>query len=150
MMQEKNKRELKIMAEKNKSEGQRFLKENAGKEGIIVSETGLQYNVIKKGTGPIPKENDIAIVHYRGTLLDGKEVLNTYTKGQPEKLRLKNSLPAWKEGLQLMKVGAKYNFFIPPDLAYGESGCKPFIEPNAVLIYEVELLGIEPPDTEQD
>jgi FKBP-type peptidyl-prolyl cis-trans isomerase FkpA len=147
MLEEKYKRKLIALAEKSKIDGERFLKENAGKEGIIVTKTGLQYKVLKEGAGPIPKETDIVTVHYRGTLIDGKEIINTYTKGQPAKLPLRSSIPAWKEGFQLMKVGSKYNFFIPPDLAYGEDGYQPFIGPNALLIYEVELLGIVPPYT---
>lgn len=133
----------KILAYKNKTEGEMFLKENAVKEGIVVTESGLQYKVLKEGTGPVPKEEDIAVVHYRGTLLDGTEVFNTDTRGKPVKLPVKRSLPAWREGLQLMKVGAKYLFFIPPTLAYKQHGRPPLIGANAVLIYEAELLGIE-------
>ena len=133
----------KILAYKNKTEGERFLKENAAKEGIIVTKSGLQYKVLKEGTGPFPKETDIAVVHYRGTLINGIEVFNTYKRGNPVKLPLKRALPFWDEGLRLMKVGAKFRFFIPPDLAYKNFGKPPLIGANVVLIYEAELVGME-------
>ncbi len=142
-LQKRQAERQKILAYKNKTEGEAFLKENAAKEGIKVTESGLQYKILKQGTGPVPKETDIAVVHYRGTLLDGTEIFNTYTRGKPVQLPVKRSLPAWKEGLQLMKVGAKYVFFIPPELAYKQHGRPPLIGANALLIYEAELLGIE-------
>jgi FKBP-type peptidyl-prolyl cis-trans isomerase len=142
-MERRRQERQKILAYKNKTEGEKFLKENAGREGMIVTESGLQYEVLREGDGPIPKETDVAVVHYRGTLIDGKEVFNTYKLGQPVKLPVKRALPAWNEGLRLMKVGSKYRFFIPPDLAYKEFGKAPSIGPHAVLIYEAELLGIE-------
>ncbi|MGD2087651.1 MAG: FKBP-type peptidyl-prolyl cis-trans isomerase [Candidatus Aminicenantes bacterium] len=127
----------------NKIQGETFLKENAAREGVIVTGSGLQYKVLKEGTGPIPKETDIAVVHYRGTLLNGTEVFNTYKRGEPIKLPVQRSLPAWKEALQLMKVGTRFVLFIPPNLAYKNHGKPPLIGANMVLIYEVELLGIE-------
>ena len=142
-LQEREAERQKILAYKNKTEGEKFLKENAVKEGVVVTGSGLQYKVLKEGTGPVPGETGIAVVHYRGTLPDGTEVFNTYSRGKPVKLPVKRSLPAWREGLQLMKVGAKYLFFIPPQLAYKQHGRPPLIGANAVLIYEAELLGIE-------
>ena len=128
---------------RNKKLGEDFLKENATKEGVIVTKSGLQYKILKEGIGSIPKEGDIAIVHYRGTRIDGKEVFNTYQQGQPIKLPVHLSLPAWKEALQLMKTGSKFILYIPPDLAYKEHGKPPLIDPHTVLIYEAELVGIE-------
>ncbi len=142
-MERRRQERQKILAYKNKTGGEKFLKENAGREGIVVTESGLQYEVLREGDGPIPKETDIAILHYRGSLIEGKEVFNTYKLGHPVKLPVKRSLPAWNEGLRLMKVGSKYRFFIPPALAYKEFGKSPSIGPHAVLIYEAELLGIE-------
>jgi FKBP-type peptidyl-prolyl cis-trans isomerase len=142
-LQKRQAERRKILAYKNKTEGEAFLKENAAKEGIVVTGSGLQYKILKQGTGPVPKETDIAVVHYRGTLLDGTEIFNTYKRGKPVQLPVKRSLPAWREGLQLMKVGARYVFFIPPELAYKQHGRPPLINANAVLIYEAELLGIE-------
>lgn len=127
----------------NKTEAENFLKENAQKEGVVVTESGLQYKILEAGTGPIPKESDIAVVHYRGTLLNGTEVFNTYTQGQPIKLPVNLSLPAWKEALQLMKTGSKFVLYIPSHLAYKEHGKPPLIGANVLLIYEAELLGIE-------
>ena len=142
-MERRRRERQKIMAYKNKTGGEKFLEENAGRQGIIVTGSGLQYEVLRKGAGSTPKETDIAVVHYRGTLIDGQEVFNTYKLGHPVKLPVQRALPAWKEGLRLMKVGSKYRFFIPPALAYKEFGKSPLIGPHAVLIYEAELLGIE-------
>jgi FKBP-type peptidyl-prolyl cis-trans isomerase len=133
----------KARALQNKMEGEKFLKENTAGEGVIVTESGLQYKILKVGTGPIPKETDITIVHYRGILLNGTEVFNTHKRGGPIKLPVERSLPAWKEALQLMKVGTKFVLFIPPELAYKDHGKPPLIGANVVLIYEAELLGIE-------
>lgn len=140
---EKRQAQFGKMAEKNRTEGERFLKENAGKEGIIVTKSGLQYQVLKEGTGPIPKDTDIVKAHYRATLIDGTEIIDTYKRGQPAILPLQRVIPAWAEGFQLMKGGSRYKFFVPSKLAYGERGSPPLVGPNAVLIYEVELLEIE-------
>lgn len=134
----------KFQAHRNKIMGEKFLKENAEGEGVVVTGSGLQYRLLQEGSGAIPKETDIAIVHYRGRLLDGTEIFNTYKQGKPVRLPVTLSLPAWKEALQKMKVGSKFVLFIPPHLAYKDHGKPPFIEANAVLVYEAELLGIEP------
>jgi FKBP-type peptidyl-prolyl cis-trans isomerase len=139
-MQEKRR----IQGEKNLARGEAFLKENAKKQGVKVTQSGLQYMVIKEGTGPKPKANDQVKVHYRGTQIDGKEFDSSYKRGQPNTFPLQRMIRGWVEGLQLMSVGSKYKFFIPAKLAYGERGQRD-IAPNAVLIFEVELLGIEPP-----
>lgn len=129
---------------KNKEEGDAFLKENSTKEGVVTTASGLQYQVIQEGTGPTPQATDTVEVHYRGTLLDGMEFDSSYSKGQPAKFALHRVIPAWTEGVQLMKVGSKYKFFAPPNLAYGPRGSRA-IGPNAVLIFEIELLSIAPP-----
>ncbi|UCH98467.1 MAG: FKBP-type peptidyl-prolyl cis-trans isomerase [Candidatus Aminicenantes bacterium] len=143
-MNDQRQKRLKETGEKNKIAGEQFLKQNAKQEGIIVTKSGLQYKVFKEGTGPIPGKSDIVKVHYRGTLINGKEIINTYKRGQPATLPLQRVIPAWAEGFQLMKVGSRYQFFIPSKLAYGERGSPPLVGPNNVLIYEVELLGIVP------
>lgn len=132
-------------AEKNKVEGDAFLKENAKKPGIITTASGLQYKVIAEGTGPTPKATDIVKVNYRGTLIDGTEFDSSYKRGQPAVFALNRVIPAWTEGLQLMKVGGKNIIYAPSNLAYGERGAGGNILPNSTLIFEIELLGIEPP-----
>ena len=131
--------------EKNKVDGEAFLKENAKKEGVVSTASGLQYKVLIQGTGPIPKATDMVKVHYRGTLIDGTEFDSSFKRGQPAVFALNRVIPAWTEGVQLMKAGAKYMFFAPANLAYGERGAGQNIGPNSTLIFEVELLGIEPP-----
>jgi len=139
----------KDLGEKNKTEGEKFLKENAAKEGIIVTESGLQYKVIKQGTGPQPKITDNVEVNYTGTLIDGTEFESSLKRtGKPVKFPLNRVILAWREGIQLMKPGAKYKFFAPSKLCYGERGSGQAIPPNAVLIFDIDLLGIEPPKDE--
>ena len=121
-------------------EGQMFLEKNADKENIIVLLSGLQYEVIKKGMGVSPRATDTVTVHYRGTLIDGTEFDSSFKRGKPATFRLDRVIKGWTEGLQLMKPGASYRFFIPSDLAYGESGAGGLIGPNSALIFEVELL----------
>lgn len=134
----------KVQGEKNKVEGEKFLAENAKKPGVMVTASGLQYMVLKEGTGASPAAVDIVEVHYVGTLLDGTEFDSSIKRGQPAKFPLNRVIPAWTEGLQLMKVGSKYRLFAPPALAYKENGQGPVIGPNAVLIFDVELLGFQP------
>jgi FKBP-type peptidyl-prolyl cis-trans isomerase len=141
IMQEKRK----AQGEKNQAEGEAFLKENAKKEGVITTKSGLQYKVIKEGTGAVPKGTDKVKVHYKGTLIDGTEFDSSYKRGEPASFFLNRVIPGWTEGVQLMKVGATYKFFIPANLAYGQRGSRN-IGPNAVLIFDIELLGIEPPE----
>lgn len=137
----------KTLGEKNKAEGEQWLKENAQKEGVIVTSSGLQYKVLKEGTGPTPSSTDVVTVHYVGTLIDGTEFDSSIKRGEPAKFPLNRVISGWTEGLQLMNKGAKYKFFIPPDLGYGARGQGDKIGPNTVLIFEVELLGFEPPKT---
>lgn len=132
----------------NKAKEEAFLKENSQKPGIKVTASGLQYRAITEGTGPMPKESDTVKVHYRGNLLDGTEFDSSYKRNEPAVFPLKNVIPGWTEALQLMKVGSKYQFFVPSHLAYGENGAGQVIGPNATLVFEVELLSIEKPAQE--
>jgi len=126
----------------NAAEGDKFLLENRVKEGVQVTDSGLQYKVIQMGEGAKPAATDRVTVHYRGTLLNGEEFDSSYSRNQPMTFQLDQVIPGWTEGVQLMPVGSKFMFYIPPGLAYGENGGGP-IGPNAKLIFEVELLGIE-------
>jgi len=130
-------------AEKNRKEGMAFLAENGKKEGIVTLKSGLQYRIIKKGTGRRPKATDRVVVHYRGTLIDGTEFDSSYKRGKPATFAVKGVIKGWTEALQLMRKGAKWQLFIPPELAYGERGAGSLIGPNSVLIFEVELLDIK-------
>ncbi len=129
--------------EKNMKEGAEFLEANKKKEGVKVLPSGLQYKVIKSGDGPSPKETDKVKTHYKGTLINGTEFDNSYSRGEPAVFPVNGVIKGWTEVLQLMKVGDKWEVYIPADLAYGERGAGGTIPPNATLIFEVELLGIE-------
>jgi FKBP-type peptidyl-prolyl cis-trans isomerase FklB len=143
--QMKQREERKKQGEANKEKGKKFLEENKAKQGIVTLESGLQYKILKKGTGASPKATDSVKCHYKGTTIDGKEFDSSYKRGQPATLALNRVIKGWTEGLQLMKEGGKWQFFIPSELAYGNRGAVPNIGPNEVLIFEVELLGIEKP-----
>ena len=126
----------------NAAEGDKFLLENRDKEGVQVTDTGLQYKVVVIGDGAKPAASDKVTVHYRGTLLNGEEFDSSYSRNQPTSFQLDQVIPGWTEGVALMPVGSKFMFFIPPGLAYGPNGGGP-IGPNATLIFEVELLSID-------
>ena len=130
-------------ASKNGDEGKRYLEANKKKEGIKVTKSGLQYKVIKPGTGAKPKAEDTVVTHYKGTLIDGTEFDSSYSRNQPATFPVKGVIKGWTEALQLMPVGSKWQLFIPSDLAYGERGSGPKIGPNSTLIFEVELLEIK-------
>jgi FKBP-type peptidyl-prolyl cis-trans isomerase len=130
------------LAGTNAKNGQAFLEENKTKPGVKTTDSGLQYEVITEGTGAKPGPDDQVTVHYRGTLIDGTEFDSSYKRGEPASFMLGGVIPGWTEALQLMPVGSKYRFWIPPDLAYGERGAGQIIGPNATLIFEVELIGI--------
>ena len=136
----------KAAGEKSAAEGAKFLEENKKKEGVKTTASGLQYKVIKEGTGAQPKATDTVTVNYRGTLIGGKEFDSSYKRGQPATFPLNGVIKGWTEGLQLMKTGSKYQLFVPPDLAYGERAVGPDLSPNSTLIFEVELLEVKPPD----
>ncbi len=129
-------------AKENSKIGEEYLQKNKGKEGIKVTKSGLQYKVLKEGAGIIPKATDVVKVHYRGTLIDGTEFDSSYKRNQPAEFQLNQVIPGWTEGLQLMKVGSKYQLTIPSNLAYGERGNQG-IPGNSVLIFEVELLDVK-------
>lgn len=132
-------KEMEAKAASNKEEGQKFLAENKTKEGVQTTDSGLQYKVVKEGTGASPKATDMVKVHYEGKLIDGTVFDSSYERGEPIEFPLNQVIPGWTEGVQLMKKGAEYELYIPSDLAYGEAGT-PGIEPNSVLIFKVELL----------
>jgi FKBP-type peptidyl-prolyl cis-trans isomerase len=126
----------------NAAEGDAFQLENRTKEGVQVTESGLQYKVLEMGDGAKPAATDKVKVHYRGTLLNGEEFDSSYARGEPISFQLNQVIPGWTEGVQMMPVGSKFMFYIPPNLAYGPAGGGP-IGPDATLIFQVELLGIE-------
>lgn len=125
-----------------KAAGESFLSENKGKEGVKVTSTGLQYIVDKEGTGAQPTAEDEVTVHYTGKLLDGTVFDSSVNRGEPATFPLNRVIPGWTEGVQLMKEGAKYTFFIPSDLAYGPNGIPNVIPPHSTLIFDVELIKV--------
>ncbi len=129
--------------EKNLKAGQTFLAENKTKEGVVTLPSGLQYKVITPGTGKTPKATDKVKTHYRGTLIDGTEFDSSYKRGKPATFPVNGVIKGWTEALQLMKEGAKWQLFIPPDLAYGKRGAGNKIGANATLIFDIELISIE-------
>ncbi|MGZ5045491.1 MAG: FKBP-type peptidyl-prolyl cis-trans isomerase [Methylobacter sp.] len=130
--------------EENKAAGTAFLAENAKKPNIITTASGLQYEVLTPGTGTVsPKATDNVTVHYKGTTIDGTEFDSSYSRGEPATFPLNRVIAGWTEGVQLMKEGAKYRFYIPSELAYGEQGAGRAIGPNAALIFDVELIKIQ-------
>jgi len=138
--QEESKR---LQSERNLIEGDKFLAANAKKKGVTTLPSGLQYQIVTKGEGNPPKVTETVTVHYRGTLIDGTEFDSSYSRNQPATFALNRVIKGWTEGLQLMKPGAKYKLFIPPDLAYGERGAGSKVGANSTLIFEVELLSVE-------
>jgi FKBP-type peptidyl-prolyl cis-trans isomerase FklB len=130
--------------ETNKAEGAAFLKSNAAKAGVTTLPSGLQYEIVTAGTGAVPKADDVVLCNYRGTLLDGTEFDSSYREGQPISFPVGGVIRGWTEVLQKMPVGSKWRVYIPSNLAYGEKGAGPDIGPNAVLVFEIELLSIQP------
>ncbi len=131
-----------LMAQSPLEKGDTYMKQNAGKPGVQTTASGLQYEVLREGTGRMPAATDKVEVNYRGTLLDGTEFDSSYKRGQPIDFRLNQVIKGWTEGVQLMKEGAKYRFVIPPKLAYGQRGAPPAIGPDETLIFEVELIKV--------
>ena len=129
--------------EENKAAGIAFLTENGKKESVKTTASGLQYEVITEGTGASPSASDSVTVHYKGTTIDGTEFDSSYKRGSPATFPLNRVIAGWTEGVQLMKEGAKYRFYIPSDLAYGPRGAGPIIGPNSTLIFDIELLKVQ-------
>ena len=142
-MMAKGETKNKADSEKNLKAGDAFLAENGKKEGVKTTASGLQYKVLKSGSGASPKKSDLVKVHYHGTLIDGKVFDSSVQRGEPVTFQVDGVIPGWVEALQLMKVGDKWQLCIPAKLAYGPNVPDPLIGPNATLVFEVELLGIE-------
>lgn len=141
-MQAKMQQEMQAMGEKNRAAGDAFLSKNRKVKGVKETASGLQYKVLKQGSGKKPGLNDTVVAHYRGTLISGEEFDSSYKRGQPTEFPLTGVIKGWTEALQLMPVGSKYQLYIPSDLAYGSQG-NPRIPPNSTLIFDVELVGIK-------
>ncbi|MGM0569266.1 FKBP-type peptidyl-prolyl cis-trans isomerase [Marinobacter sp.] len=140
---ERKEAEQAVVAEKNQKEGEEFLTENAKRDGVVVTESGLQYKVITEGTGNYtPTEEDEVIVHYRGMFVDGTEFDSTHQRNEPYQVKVKQLIPGWTEALTMMSEGSKWELYIPAHIAYGEKGAGEYVGPNATLIFEVELLDI--------
>ena len=144
-MQAKQAAQLSALQEKNAAAGKAYLEQNKKKTDVVETKSGLQYQVLVKGSGPKPGPNDVAKFNYTGSFIDGKEFDSSSKRGTPLTMSVSQLIPGWAEALQLMPVGSKYRLVVPADLAYGESGLPPVIEPNSVLVFDVELLAIEPP-----
>ena len=130
-------------AESNKAAGQAFLEDNAKKDSVITTESGLQYEIITEGTGPKPAQSDMVVTHYHGTLIDGSVFDSSVSRGEPAQFPVNGVIQGWIEALQLMPVGSKWRLTIPSDLAYGDQGSAPVIGPGATLIFEIDLLEIK-------
>lgn len=135
--------ERQAQASVNLERSQEFLEENKGRDGVEVTDSGLQYEVLNEGEGASPTESDTVVVHYEGSLIDGTVFDSSYERGNPASLPLNGVIEGWKEGLQLMSKGAKYKLYVPPELGYGEGGAGNRIGPNEALVFEVELLEIK-------
>jgi len=138
-------------SDKNKKDGEAFLTANKTKEGVVALPSGLQYKILKAGTGPKPTAADTVVCNYKGTLIDGKEFDSSYKRGEPAKFPVGGVIKGWTEALQLMPVGSTWQLFIPSDLAYGDRQAGPDITPGSTLVFEVELMSIQPKaDTKTD
>jgi FKBP-type peptidyl-prolyl cis-trans isomerase FklB len=132
------------LAEKNKKDGAAFLAQNKSRDGVKTTPSGLQYKILKQGNGATPRPTDIVTVHYRGTFLDGNEFDSSYRRNEPAKFPCNRVIKGWVEALQMMRVGDKWQIFVPSNLAYGEEGMGNDIPPNATLAFEIELLDTKP------
>ncbi|MBA6413274.1 FKBP-type peptidyl-prolyl cis-trans isomerase [Parahaliea sp. F7430] len=136
-------------AEANQAASEAFLSENAAREGVVVTDSGLQYEILEQGEGVKPQADDVVEVNYRGTLVDGTEFDSSYKRGESVKFGVGQVIPGWTEALQLMPAGSKWKLFIPSDLAYGAGGAGGAIGPNAALVFEVELISVLEKDAEE-
>ncbi|MEH6651675.1 MAG: FKBP-type peptidyl-prolyl cis-trans isomerase [Motiliproteus sp.] len=146
LFQQRQQAEVAKLSAENQSAGQAFLMENSKKDGVVATESGLQYKIITEGSGAKPSVEDTVQVHYRGTLIDGTEFDSSYSHGEPATFPLNGVIPGWTEGLQLLSKGSKAELYIPAELAYGPQGMGQVIGPNSTLVFEVELLDINPTD----
>jgi FKBP-type peptidyl-prolyl cis-trans isomerase FklB len=146
-LQKKAEEQKKADLEKNRKAGEAFMAARKAEPGVIPLPSGLMYKVIKEGSGASPKPQDTVTVNYRGTLIDGTEFDSSYKMGKPASFHVNVVIKGWTEALQLMKPGAKWMLYIPPDLAYGERGSPPRIGPDATLVFEVELISVQPAPT---
>lgn len=140
--QNQRQEKAKLASDENKAEGAAFLAKNKENDGVVETDSGLQYQIVEAGEGENPAASDSVTVHYRGTLLDGTEFDSSYSRGQPATFPLNGVIAGWTEGVQLVKPGGKIKLFIPSDLAYGDRGAPPTIKPGATLIFDVELISI--------
>jgi len=146
-IRKKKKEEMDKKGIENKEKSDKFLEENAKKDGVVTIESGLQYKIITEGSGEKPKATDRVKVNYRGTTIDGTEFDSSYKRNKPATFSVNRVVKGWTEALQLMKVGAKWQLFIPPELGYGNRGAGRKIGPNETLIFDIELISIEAPTT---
>ena len=147
-MRKKQEEQMQIAGEAGKKEGDAFLAANKTKEGVVTLPSGLQYKVLTQGTGPKPTPSDSVVCNYRGTLINGTEFDSSYKRGEPATFPVTGVIKGWTEALQLMPVGSKWQLFVPSDMAYGERSPAPQIGPSSTLIFEVELLSIQPKSAE--
>jgi FKBP-type peptidyl-prolyl cis-trans isomerase FklB len=144
-LRKKGEEKMLVQGEANKKQGDVFLAENKTKDGVVTLASGLQYKILKEGTGPKPTATDTVVCNYKGTLLDNTEFDSSYKRGQPATFPVSGVIKGWTEALQLMPVGSKWELFVPADLAYGaRGGPGGGIGPNATLVFEVELMSIQP------
>ena len=142
LARQKQMERIKMESKVNREEGLKFLDENKKKENVVTLSSGLQYKIMIEGDGPLPKATDTVECHYKGTLIDGTEFDSSHRRGKPAAFQVGGVIQGWIEALQMMKVGSKWELYIPPELAYGDRGAGSVIKPGATLIFEVELLGI--------
>lgn len=135
---------MRAAAQANLQKGTKFLADNAARKGVTALPSGLQYEVLVDGAGPKPAADHVVVAHYRGTHIDGKEFDGTDPQGDPASFPLRGVVPGWQEALPLMKAGSKWRIYLPPALGYGEQGSPPAIEPNEVLVFEIELISSRP------
>lgn len=143
-MRKKQEEKIQIVGGTNKKAGEEFLAANKAKDGVVVLPSGLQYKILKEGTGPKPAPADSVVVNYKGTLINNAEFDSSYKRGEPATIPVSGVIKGWTEALQLMPVGSKWELYIPSDLAYGPRGPSAEIGPNSTLVFEVELLSIQP------
>jgi len=146
--QEKQIQKTLAMVQKNRKAAEEFLKANKAKEGVVETKSGLQYKVMTNGKGAKPKSTDTVKVQYKGSLLDGKEFDSSYKRNEPAVFQVDQVIAGWQEAVPLMEVGSTYELYIPPDLAYGDRGAPPVIEPGSMLVFQVELQEIQAPAKE--